>query len=101
MAMKIPHHEIYPYRTLENVENWNLMGSLCTINDIIVKQMPVSNLQVGDVFIFKNTGAYCMTEGISLFLSRELPEVALLKNGEIKLVRKSFKTYNLNKADYK
>lgn len=77
------------------------MGSLCTINDIIVKQMPVSNLQVGDVFIFKNTGAYCMTEGISLFLSRELPEVALLKNGEIKLVRKSFKTYNLNKADYK
>ena len=77
------------------------MGSLCTINDIIIKQYPVSNLQVGDVFIFKNTGAYCMTEGISLFLSRELPEVALLKDGKLKLVREAFKTYTLNKPSYK
>ena len=101
MGMKFPHHEIYPARTDENKENWNLMGSLCTINDFIVKQLPVSNLQMGDVFIFKNAGAYCMTEGISLFLSRELPEVALAKNGEIILVREAFKTYMLNKANYK
>ena len=100
MAMKIPHYEIYPARNSEEQEHWNLMGSLCTINDIIVKQLPVSNLQTGDVFIFKNTGAYCMTEGISLFLSRELPEVALLKNGEVKLVREAFKTYTLNKPNY-
>lgn len=100
MAMKIPHYEIYPARNSEEQEHWNLMGSLCTINDIIVKQLPVSNLQTGDVFIFKNTGAYCMTEGISLFLSRELPEVALLKNGEVKLVREAFKTYTLNKSNY-
>ena len=98
MAMKIPHHEVYPERDSSSVENWNLMGSLCTINDFLVKQMPVGNLQLGDVFIFKNTGAYCMTEGISLFLSRELPEVALLKNGKLKLVRESFETYVLNMA---
>ena len=67
MAMKFPHLEIYPARNDENTEDWNLMGSLCTINDIIIKQYPVSNLQIGDAFIFKNTGAYCMTEGISLF----------------------------------
>lgn len=96
MAMKIPYYDIYPLREKNNVENWNLMGSLCTINDIIVKQLPVSNLQLGDVFVFKNTGAYCMTEGISLFLSRELPQVGLLKNGELSIVRKHFETYNLN-----
>ena len=101
MAMKFPHLEIYPSRDSKNTQDWNLMGSLCTINDIIIKQYPVSNLQVGDVFIFKNTGAYCMTEGISLFLSRELPEVALLKGGELKLVREAFKTYTLNKPSYK
>ena len=100
MAMKIPNHEVYPEKNSNKIEPWNLMGSLCTINDIIVKQMPVDDLQVGDVFIFKNTGAYCMTEGISLFLSRELPEVALLINGEIKLVREAFKTYTLNSSNY-
>ena len=100
MAMKFPHLEIYPARDTDNAEDWNLMGSLCTINDIIIKQYPVSNLQIGDVFIFKNTGAYCMTEGISLFLSRELPEVALIKNGEMNLVREAFKTYTLNRPRY-
>ena len=100
MAMKFPHLEIYPSRENANSEDWNLMGSLCTINDIIIKQYPVSNLQIGDMFLFKNTGAYCMTEGISLFLSRELPQVVLLRNGELHLVRKSFKTYTLNKSDY-
>ncbi len=99
MAMKFPHLEIYPSRENANTEDWNLMGSLCTINDIIIKQYPVSNLQIGDVFVFKNTGAYCMTEGISLFLSRELPQVAILKNGKLELVRDTFKTYVLNKSN--
>ena len=100
MAMKFPHLEIYPTRNNEDTEDWNLMGSLCTVNDIIIKQYPVKNLQIGDAFIFKNTGAYCMTEGISLFLSRELPEVVLLKNDNLELVRESFKTYTLNKSNY-
>ena len=100
MAMKFPHLEIYPSRDNTNTKDWNLMGSLCTINDIIIKQYPVSNLQIGDVFVFKNTGAYCMTEGISLFLSRELPQVALLKNDNLELVRDAFKTYTLNMANY-
>jgi len=101
MAMKIPLHEVYPKKDSENVEYWNLMGSLCTINDIIVKQMPVNGgLDIGDIFLFKNTGAYCMTEGISLFLSRELPEVVLLKNGKLQMVREAFKTYHLNASDY-
>lgn len=101
MAMKIPYHQTYPIKNSENIEYWNLMGSLCTINDFLVKQMPINGgLEIGDILIFKNTGAYCMTEGISLFLSRELPEVALLKNNELILVREAFKTYNLNKSDY-
>ena len=97
MAMKIPKCDIYPKRESKDEERWNLCGSLCTINDILVKQFPVSNLKIGDVFIFKNAGAYCMTEGISLFLSRDLPCVLKLKdNNQIEVVRKDLPTYTLN-----
>jgi len=49
------------------------------------------------VFIFENTGAYCPTEGISLFLSRELPSVLKIKeNNQIEIVRKNLPTYKFN-----
>ena len=40
-----------------------------------MKQLPVKNLQPGDVFVFEKTGAYSVTEGMALFLSRDLPAV--------------------------
>lgn len=97
MAMKIPKCEVYPKRQSVDEEKWNLCGSLCTINDILVKQFPVNHLEIGDIFVFENTGAYCMTEGISLFLSRELPKVVKLKeNKSLELVREHIPTYQFN-----
>lgn len=97
MAMKIPKCEVYPKRSEESEEKWNLCGSLCTINDILVKQFPISNLQIGDTFVFENTGAYCMMEGIALFLSRKLPKVVKIKgDGEIELIRQDLETYKFN-----
>ena len=100
MAMRHPHCCVFPPRGGE-AENWNLCGSLCTVNDILVKQLPVSGLQCGDVFAFANAGAYCMTEGISLFLSRALPRVVLLRpDGAPVLVREAVPTDRLNTSDY-
>lgn len=96
MAMKKPMLDIIPKREDKILENWNLVGSLCTINDLIVKQLPVSNLEIGDIFVFKNTGAYSMTEGISLFLSRDLPKVVFVQGGEMKIVRENINTYKFN-----
>lgn len=96
MAMKKPMLDILPKREDKILENWNLVGALCTINDLIVKQLPVSNLEIGDIFVFKNTGAYSMTEGISLFLSRDLPKVVFVQGGEMKIVRESINTYKFN-----
>lgn len=96
MAMKKPMLDILPKREDKILENWNLVGSLCTINDLIVKQLPVSNLEIGDIFVFKNTGAYSMTEGISLFLSRDLPKVVFVRGGEMKIVRENINTYKFN-----
>ena len=82
MAMKHPYFEHVPKRGGEALE-WNLCGSLCTANDLLVKGLPLSDFQVGDTLIFKNAGAYCVTEGISLFLSRALPAVIMAEgNGE-------------------
>jgi diaminopimelate decarboxylase len=101
MAMKVPHYQLLPVRENSDPQPWNLCGSLCTTNDLIVKQLPVSNLQKGDVFAFENTGAYCMTEGISLFLSRDLPSVVLVKaDGTAQLVRQQVSTYPLNTPQY-
>lgn len=96
MAMKKPMLDILPKREDKILENWNLVGALCTINDLIVKQLPVSNLKIGDIFVFKNTGAYSMTEGISLFLSRDLPKVVFVQGGEMKIVRENINTYKFN-----
>ena len=101
MAMKHPHFELLPKREMEKEEKWNLCGSLCTINDIIVKDLNVPDLSIGDVFIFKNTGAYCMSEGISLFLSRDLPKVIMKKGINYELVRDSLPTHILNTPNYK
>lgn len=97
MAMKVPKMEIYPKKDNSNMGVWNICGSLCTINDILVKKLEVPELQVGDILVFKNTGAYSMTEGISLFLSRDLPQVLINDvNNNIRVVRAITPTFNLN-----
>lgn len=40
-------------------------------------QAPLHSPQKGDILIFERTGAYSVMEGMSLFLSRELPQVIL------------------------
>lgn len=40
-----------------------------------------------------------MTEGISLFLSRDLPKVLFVSGGNMKIVRENINTYKLNMPD--
>ena len=98
MAMKHPVCGIWPPREpAPDDPEWNLCGSLCTTNDLLVKKMPFHDLKCGDTLIFRNTGAYSMTEGISLFLSRDLPGVVWLKeDGETQLLRSAEPTWKLN-----
>ena len=99
LAMKIPH-----FRLLNNKEkktdNYNIYGSLCTINDVLMKNVDLPKLSIGDVFVFEKVGAYSSTEGISLFLSRDLPKIVLYKNCNCILVRDRIETSNVNYPDY-
>lgn len=77
--------------------DWNICGSLCTINDFLVKKFPFTDLRIGDILLFPSAGAYCVTEGIALFLSRELPGVYLLDtDGSIRKVRDQIPTEKFN-----
>lgn len=101
MAMKQPYLRVLQSHEGKDQEEWNICGSLCTVNDILVKRIPVKGLEIGDVFVFENTGAYCMTEGISLFLSRDLPEAVLLnEDGSFRTVRESLHTDGFNRPSY-
>lgn len=78
-------------------EAWTVCGALCTTNDLLAKQLPLPGLTLGSVLAFEKTGAYSMTEGISLFLSRDLPRVAIVDaSGRSHLVREGLRTDPLN-----
>ena len=75
---------------------WMLCGSLCTTADVLVREAQLPPLRVGDVIAFGRCGAYSVTEGVAVFLSRDMPRVALCRGGEFTLVRDRFATDVLN-----
>ena len=72
-------------------------GSLCTAADIIVNDSELWEAEEGDYLIFENVGAYTMTDGMQLFLSRELPAVYFRRqSGEVVCIREPYDTGILN-----
>ncbi|MGI5976292.1 MAG: diaminopimelate decarboxylase family protein [Candidatus Limivicinus sp.] len=95
MGMKIPAIRQIPER--EGTESYILCGSLCTVNDVMVRDAALHTLQVGDYLLFGICGAYSMTEGSALFLSRELPAVyERTEDGTYRCLRNVSESYPLN-----
>ncbi len=82
--------------TSAQTESQVLCGSLCTTNDVLVRNYKGERLTIGDVLVFCNTGAYSVTEGLNLFLSRDMPVVLIHKDGIILKVRDVHNTWKLN-----
>ena len=85
MAMQVP--EIETTNTLPGEAEYCLCGSLCTVADVLVRNVKLPTLQEGSILLFKNCGAYAVSDGSSLFLSRKLPAV-YLTDGEGNRIRK-------------
>ena len=67
------------------------------IGDILVKNLPLDGLMTGDLLVFDRIGAYSVTEGIYLFLSRKLPVVlTCTQEHGLSLVRDALPTDILN-----
>lgn len=95
MATKIPNIDVYPDINLDKKE-YVVCGSLCTVNDVLVRRFNTRELRLGDYLVFNLAGAYSMCEGISLLLSRNLPKVVVIVDNEIKTIREEVKTYLIN-----
>lgn len=72
-------------------EKWTICGSLCTVADVIVKNLPIGKPESGDMIIFYNIGAYSVTEGIYLFLSRKMPKIIAYSEKEGTSLYRDFK----------
>ena len=101
MEMKQPFVSVVGRDNAGAYKQWTICGSLCSMNDILVKQISLPDLETGDILCFENAGAYCMTEGISLLLSRDLPAIYLVReNGDLYRIREPFETKQINTPVY-
>lgn len=77
-------------------QTWAICGSLCTTNDVVMREYRTAELQIGDVLVFHHIGAYSVTEGMYLFLSRTMPKIVLHRKGELILLRDSRESWQIN-----
>lgn len=97
MGMKVPKVEHNSQiDAFSDAENYTIAGSLCTTADIVIRKIPLSAPNIGDLLVFNDIGAYSITEGIYLFLSHPLPAVLCDDSGEVSVLRKSEETHKLN-----
>ncbi len=99
MGMKVP--VIWHLRNGELIDDhdgksYTVCGSLCTTNDVVVRELPLNDLRIGDTLVFTNIGAYSITESMGLFLSRTLPRVVMYGDDTPRLVRDSIETWKIN-----
>lgn len=80
----------------EEMSDWTVCGSLCTVNDVLVRTLPMKSPRIGDLLVFKHIGAYSVTEGLNLFLSRNMPKIIIYFNGTCELARDTVYTWKLN-----
>ncbi len=96
MGMKKPHMQLVTENNSEP-KPWNICGSLCTVNDVILRGIEFTDISKGDFFVFESCGAYSVTECMALFLSRELPQIVFYSaNSGFTVARKPMGTDIIN-----
>lgn len=96
-GMYCPELTVIPTASEGETQHYSICGSLCTTNDIMIGDFECRTLRAGDLLAFNRAGAYSVYEGMSLFLSHELPGVVLWSSETGFLeVRRQSPTYPLN-----
>lgn len=71
-------------------KEWCICGSLCSTNDVEIRAFNGKGLSINDLLVFNNIGAYSITEGIYLFLSRTMPKIILRNDEDDYVVARDF-----------
>ncbi|MBO6133592.1 MAG: alanine racemase [Lachnospiraceae bacterium] len=96
MAMKVPPIRLNDSSASGDETTYTLCGSLCTVSDVLVREVKLPRLSIGDTLVFDKCGAYSMTEAPFLFLSRDLPSIWVDMDGKLKEIRPYFSSSKLN-----
>lgn len=75
-GMYHPEIQLIPGEQTGQKKPWTVCGALCTMNDVLCSNIELADVRTGRVLVFEKTGAYSAMEGMSLFLSHDLPAVA-------------------------
>lgn len=82
-----------------DTEDYTLCGSLCTVADVMVREVVLPRLEIDNIIEFGHCGAYSVTEAPVLFLSRKLPAVyAYSKQSGFELLRGYVAASDINRA---
>lgn len=96
-GMYEPHLQVLPGEQQGREKAWTICGALCTVNDVLCRDVKLTGVQSGKILAFERTGAYSAMEGMSLFLSHPLPSVVTYQQDEgWQLLRKQRDTYLWN-----
>lgn len=96
MAMQVPHINVLSPIDTE-AKSWSICGSLCTVADVLVRKAELKGAGAGSVLAFERCGAYSVTEGTALFLSRALPKVFIYSDDQgLVLIRDTIESFALN-----
>ena len=98
MAMRVPQMEVIAGADkptgADDKESekmpYCICGSLCTVADVLVRNVELNRLYIGDVIAFYRCGAYSVTEGNALFLSRQIPRVYIYSEKEGLSLKRDF-----------
>jgi diaminopimelate decarboxylase len=71
---------------------YTIVGALCNAGDILAVDVEIPLVAEGDYIVFHNAGAYCVTEGTTLFLSRDIPAIFFTRNDILEILRPRNKT---------
>ncbi len=103
MGMKVPviRHIKGGDKSGGEGRKYAIAGSLCTTADIPVREVEFKDLEEGDLLVFCNIGAYSVTEGLYLFLSRNMPNIILCEGEKNeRLVRGALHTSGFNTGEF-
>lgn len=98
MGMKVPPVEHIKNQGEKNgdLQKFTICGSLCTTADVVLRELLLQNPEPEELLIFKNIGAYSITEGIYLFLSHPMPAVVICENENYAVARNPIETFSIN-----
>lgn len=102
-GMQIPILDLISLETsLSSTEKWTICGSLCTTADVLARNVSFGgkSINIGDILIFHQAGAYSLYESMSLFLSRDLPSIYLAsEDGSLNIARIRMEANTFNRPE--